>query len=365
MIQMPAYFESGFCVREPSWHGEETLLADYPENWDEARMAAGLMWEPRKVTGYRMVNDPITDQLRDRIEAAVLAGTDIAISYEELRAMQGSHAPIDEIAIIERDDTGAYLGTVSKDYPLITHAQMGEIMETILGQTNVKFETAGSVKGGRQVYALVRLDEPYVAPGDEHGPNGEPVQTFPFLALLNSHDGAGALKVVMTQVRVVCWNTVQAADADGERHGRQFSFRHVGNPMERIEDAKAALMGLREDAVRWRAIADELYGVPVDQAHVSQYLSEFIPAPPDGVVSDRVKGNIQRDRAKFMHLLEQPTNAHLAGTALGVYNASLEFLDHIRTYQSRDTYLGRTVLKAEPMKTKALTLVRKTLVGVN
>ena len=49
---MADYFESGFCVRERSWHGKELLLDEAPETWDDGRLAAGLMWEPRLVPLY-------------------------------------------------------------------------------------------------------------------------------------------------------------------------------------------------------------------------------------------------------------------------------------------------------------------------
>lgn len=343
---MPAYFESGFCVRQPSWHGQETLLADYPADWPEARTLAGLTWEPEIVPVYR--------------------GTEwTAVEIDGTLVMQPTKfEEVPNSKLVQRDDNQTPLGVVSDQFGLITHEQMGEIMEAILGQANVKYETAGSVKGGGTVWALIRLDEPYTCPGDI-GPDGQPVQTFPFLALLNSHNGAGSCKVVFTQVRVVCWNTVQAADAEGERHGRQYSFRHVGNPMERVEDAMHALMGLRADAARWQQVAAELYGMPVDEQMKSRFVSEFIPMPPAGVVSDRVMGNVRRDQTTFMRLLnESETNVALSNTGLGLFNASCEFLDHVRGYQNSDTYMNRTMLRAEPMKAKALSMVRE-LVAAN
>jgi len=42
-----------------------------------------------------------------------------------------------------------------------------------------------------------------------------------------------------------------------------------------------------------------------------------------------------------------------------VFNASVEFLDHVRGYRNQDTYLNRTMLRAEPMKAKSLTLIRE------
>ena len=42
---------------------------------------------------------------------------------------------------------------------------MGEIVEAVLAQPNVKWETAGVLDGGRSVWCLALLDEPITLPG--------------------------------------------------------------------------------------------------------------------------------------------------------------------------------------------------------
>lgn len=328
---MADYFESGFCVRERSWHGKETLLAEHPETWDDARMAAGLMWEPRFTELYR------------KNEA-------------------GEFVQAEGAKLVERDDDGRALGVVSNTFELITHAEMGQIMEAFLGEPNVKFDTAGSVREGRQVYATVLLDEPYDIAGDVDG-FGDQVTTLPYFAILNSHDGTGACKGLYTQVRVVCWNTVQAAAADGDRHGAQFSLRHTSGVKDRIGEARDIVAGARAEALRWKTIAEQLAVYKVNPGEVMQYLSEFIPEPPAGVTSDKVRANIAADRAKFMHTLNNSaTNSAMSDNALGLFNASVEYLDHVRGFKNSDTYMGRQILSAEPFKAKSLKLIRE-LVG--
>ena len=49
---MPAYFETGFSVRQPMWHGQGTVLDDYPTDWADARAKAGLLWEPTEAPSW-------------------------------------------------------------------------------------------------------------------------------------------------------------------------------------------------------------------------------------------------------------------------------------------------------------------------
>jgi phage/plasmid-like protein (TIGR03299 family) len=343
---MPAYFDTGFSVREPMWHDAEGkwTIDDYPEDWDDARVKAGLLWEPRLVPCYASLELPSDAK---RAEALIA-------SYDQCVVADGRlFFPLEDHQLVERDDTHAVLGVVSDQFGLVFHSVMGEILEAILEQPNVKFETAGSCKGGAQVWALAYLDEPYTVAGDD-------TETYPFVALLNSHDGSGACKVTRTQIRVVCWNTYQAASMQGERSGLQFVFRHAGDVAGRIEDAIEALKGARDEAKEWDALATELFGIKVDKAMFNHFMADFIPEPPAEVVSDRVRNNIDRARKVFSHLyLDSVTTESHRGTALGLIDASVEYLDHVRGFRNRDTLLGRTLLRPEPMKARALTLVRE------
>lgn len=343
---MPAYFDTGFSVREPMWHGEGLVLDEYPTDWNDAREKAGLMWEPRAVPGYKRLT----------VAEADVQETDVLlVAIEPVQpGMVAIMRPSTRAKFIERDDTEAELGTVGVDFELVMHAEMGEIIEAILGaDSNVRFETAGSCKGGAQVWALAYLDESYQVVKDDS-------QTFPFLALLNAHDGSGAVKLVKTQVRVVCWNTYRAAEMEGERTGRQFTFRHTASVHDRLDEAKQALSGLREDAVEWQTMAADLFGAKADEVAFNHFMADFIPEPPADVISERVRSNIDKARAVFKSLyMDSPTNVAHHGTALGLVETAVEYLDHVRGFQSRDTYLGRTLLRPEPLKAKAVTLARQ------
>lgn len=340
---MPAYFDTGFSVREPMWHGEGLVLDDYPTDWADARAKAGLLWEPEARATYQ--------QLTVTLDA--VGANDIVLGMTDDKA--DILRPLPDHKLIVRNDTEAVLGVVGQGFELVSHEVMGEILEAVLGANggHVKFETAGSCKGGAQVWALVYLDEPYVVPGDN-------TETIPFMALLNSHDGSGAAKLVSTQVRVVCWNTYSAASMEGERSGRQFTFRHTAKVHERIEEAKLALAGLRDDAAEWTELATELFGMKVDDATFKKYVARFIPEPPADIVSDRVRNNIDVARRTFeMLYLDSPTTEAHRGTALGLVDASVEYLDHVRGFRNHDTYMGRTLLRPEPLKGRAVKLVRE------
>lgn len=330
---MPAYFDCGFSVRTPAWHGLGNTLEDYPTDWDDARRAAGLMWEPKSVPVF--VSSPQS-----------------AIGNVEAPGFRG----------IARDDTGELLHVATDRYSVITHADMGELIEAVTeSDSAVRFETAGSCRGGRQVWALVRLDEPYTVPGDDS-------PTYPFMALLNAHDGSAACSLTMTDVRVVCWNTWTAADEAGRRNGSQHIIRHTGDIAQRKDEAKRAIAHMRASSAANAELFGQLAQTPVDASQVATFTELFLPSPRDvgEQCSDRVHANVTNARQVFTKLHDESlTTDSIRGTAYGLLQASTEYLDHVRRFNNRDSYLGRTILRPEQLKVRALGLVDRVLTSAN
>ena len=135
---MPANVESMFSVRQMPWHREGDILDDYPGTWAEARVLAGLDWEPVPANVY------------------------IAHWHTGLNPV---YEPVEGWNAICRSDTGAVLSVNKDSYTLIGHGEMGEIVEAVLAQPNVKWETAGVIDHGRAVWCLAFLDEPITLPG--------------------------------------------------------------------------------------------------------------------------------------------------------------------------------------------------------
>lgn len=366
---MPAYFDTGFSVRKPMWHGQGAVLDDYPTDWPDARVKAGLQWEPQIRPVYALHDPRCVDcsaelGLRHADRCPIRIGRELAgevnVPEEQRPLVQVVDCDLAKAVIeipnhrrVVRDDTDATLGVVSEQFSLVSHGVMGEILDAVLGQPNVKFETAGACKGGAQVWALAYVDEPVAVAGDD-------TETYPFVALLNNHDGSGACKLVATSVRVVCWNTYQAASMQGERSGRQFTFRHAGDVTARIDEAIKAMAGVRDESAAWLQLANDLCGMPVTEAHLNNFIADFIPEPPADMISPRVRSNIDRARATFRRIyLESETTEGHRGNALGLVDTAVEYLDHFRGFRSRDTYMGRTLLRPEPLKAKAVTLARR------
>ncbi len=323
---MPANVESMFSVRQMPWHREGTVLADYPGDWATARSLAGLDWDPVPATVYAL--DGVHDD-----------GTP---AYE----------PVAGWKAITRSDTGAILSVNKDSYTLIDHGEMGEIVEAVLAQPNVRWETAGVLDGGRSVWCLALLDEPVNLAGDDS-------VTLPYLAITNRHDGTAACALRATAVRIVCANTFRAAELEGERTGATFSFIHKSSWRNRIEEARQAVTGARTEIHRYQELAVELLALPITPKQRELFVTQFIPMPPEGLITDRVARNVEEARQALRLIFESKTTEQVAGTGYGLIQAAGEYLDHVRAARSWETRLNRTLIRPEPLKHRALSLIRE------
>ena len=313
---MPAYFDTGYCVRDRSWHGLENLLEFPPDSIEAAREAAGILWEPEYVPVYN-----------------------------------GQGEKIEGFKGIQRNDNGYMLNIARDTYEVISNQETFEIVWAVM-KHGAYLDTAGSVRDGRQVWALAHLDEPIVIPGDKS-------LSYPYLVMLTSHDGTAACKILPTTVRVVCWNTFQMALSEGDRTGIQLSFRHTKRVKDRIAEAKRAIEGTRNFAEKWQKDAEQLVSLKVTPPQAQQFVLQFFPTPPaDQVVTDRQVDNLIMNRATLQYLIDNsPTLDGIRDTAYGLVQAAGEYLDHLRGGRGgQDAYISRTLLRPEPEKSRAVKL---------
>lgn len=342
---MPAFFDQGFFVREPAWHGLGIVLDDYP-NREEAMKLAGHDFDIVELPSFTAIPTADVDDLG--VDPSALGFTQAANGY--LRRDDGFKSHI-------RSDTLALLHKSRDTFERIPNALAYEVAELLFEQ-GFQYETGITLDGGKVCAITLKLDEPIMIPGDES-------PTVPFGCLSWAHDGSGSLKVRSGTIRQVCANTVSASEAEGARLGTDFTFRHTKNVRDRIEDAKQAVSGVRDGLDAYREVMCELATIEVTPAQRDLFVSTII-GDHDGRVStgaaasDRVKTNIERERAKVLSLFFGQTipEAHqLSG--YGLFQAGVEYFDHLRGYRSQESYVKRTLLTANPAKASLAKTIRE------
>ena len=319
---MSANVESMFSVRQMPWHQEGTVLAGLPRRLGAGPHARRTGLGPGHHRGLR------DHRHQPRRHRALRAHRGLEVH----RPLRHRSHPVPEQGHLHRHRPRARWARSSRrSWPSPTS----------------RWETAGVLDGGRSVWCLALLDEPITLPGDDS-------PTLPYLAITNRHDGTAACALRATAVRIVCANTFRAAELEGERTGATFSFIHKSSWRNRIDEARQAVTGAQAEMRRYAELAAELLAIRITPAQRELFITEFIPKPPEGLITDRVARNVDEARAALRMIFETKTTEHVADTAYGLVQAAGEYLDHVRTARTWETRLNRTLIRPEPLKHRAL-----------
>jgi len=320
------HFESGFMVRKPSWHRlEKAVLRSSPTNWDDARKEAGLDWE--------VISEPVYDL-----------------------SPMGYADPIEGWQKIVRNDKAGVservLSIQQSSYHVIKNEQFGSVINDVLGiaadEDPVVFEALMSLYGGRQIVAVCYFEEPLSLSWD-------PSKTYRYLVIISRHDGQGGLRILLTNVRVVCANTLNQAEMiDGRNSG--FTIRHTANWKSRVEEVSRILTAARGESAKWLEFAEQLAAYKVTGRQRETFLKRFMPISDD--MSTKQMVNTENDRDKIRLILSGDSCADIADTGYGLLMASTEWADHYRSYRSDDSYIGRQLLLKQAPKARAAAVLR-------
>jgi len=221
-----------------------------------------------------------------------------------------------------RQDTGLKLATVSKDYQVVQNVEAFQFLDALVENGDMLYESAFSLRGGRQVVMLARMPGCYeVVIGD---------QQVPFIMMSLDHQAKQAVKFGPTMVRIVCDNTYRVALREGEgRTIYELAIRHSGNVMEKLADAKAILAMAHEKLDLHNERCQELAKRQLTASEWIEFLDIVCPVPkpmePD--FTERRRDRILETRSKIRDNYHGETTAPF--TAWAAFNAFTGYVDHL------------------------------------
>lgn len=230
--------------------------------------------------------------------------------------------------VLVRSDTGNALAVVSERYKPVQPFEVINFFSDLVSLAGFTLETAGSLAGGQRIWALAKTNYEANIAGQD--------LLKGYLLLATSYDGTFATTASLTDVRVVCQNTLRLSHAITER-GRDGVVRV---PHIREFDAAAVKRELGVLDGQWEAHTDQvkrLTHTPVTQTTAQSYFTSLFPTPPGATKQSGIPDAV-------MQLFEgkgqgaELDTAH--GTAWGLLNAVTEFVDHHRRSRGPDGRLN-------------------------
>ena len=307
---MAANVESMFYVRETPWHGLGTKVKEAPAS-NDALILAGLNWQG--------LQEPI---------------------------FTAASEPIEGYKVNVRDSDRKALGVVTDRYKVIQNNEAFAFTDELLGE-GVRYETAGSLQGGKKVWLLAHMPREYIISGE---------QISPYLVFSNTHDGSGAIKVALTPIRVVCQNTLNLALA---KANRCWSMIHTGDIHEKMQEARDTLLRAENYMQELGQEFENLRMKKLSDRQVTEYIEILLPLE-DNSTPQQTK-NIRKLREDMkMRYFDAPDLQHVGKNAYRFVNAVSDFATHAeplrKTANYKENLFART-MEGNPMIDKAYQMV--------
>ncbi len=313
-------FETGVFAREKAWHGHGTVV-EGALTTREAFEKSGLDW-PGGVQKRPLFTTHEEFDLNARPDSLVEVA---CIRGDDMRTQKILPLPLlvpDQHAVIRVMDN-AILGTVGRGYQVIQNVAMFDFLDTLTAGENkvAKWESAGSLRGGRQVWALLNLPDSEIIVGKDD-------RLLPYLLVTNAHDGSAACRVIPTTVRVVCMNTLSAAVA-GQFSDLAVTIRHTGDVSSKIAEAKRALAQAASMFGAFEKMANELATTLIDRDDFNSLVEQLFPTPEEGASAASVT-RINNNRMLLAEavVVEQKLLAEPDMSMWVVLNGVTRFVDH-------------------------------------
>src|SRR5664279_2944989 len=206
------------------------------------------------------------------------------------------------------------LGVVGSGYTPIQNEQHADLLDALVDESGAHFETAGSLRGGRQVFITMKLPTTMRVGGVD------PVDLY--LVACNSHDGTSAFRLLVSPVRVVCANTQAAAIG---RAKSSFSIRHTSGARGYIEQARQALGLTFAYAEAFQAEADAMIARSITDEQFSAIVAQLWPVDATSERSRSIAGNRHHTLTRLLR--HSDTNHAIRGTRWAAYQAITEYTD--------------------------------------
>ena len=316
-----------FSNREVPWHRLGTIT-DGAQTVDQALRLAQLDWDVVKS------EDPVQVPVLTESGVVMVAVDDRYITYRDhpKMGMQG-------------------LGVVGKQYTVTQNREAFDFLNALTHESGAVFETAGSLRGGTQVFMSMKMPQHISLGGGQ-----DTVDLY--LVCSTSHDGSKAFTVFITAVRPVCANTV----AMGLQQATQkWYLKHTSNVKGKVQQAREALAMVIAYQDEFQQEAERLISTAMTERGFARFAERLFPTS-DKMSSLQIM-RTEAARGELTGLWHAPTQQNVANTRWAAFNAVTEWADWVKPVkagkQDADVARAERVFlgAAEPIKQKAYALL--------
>ena len=322
-----------FSVRLLPWHGLGVILTEAPSLYDIPKIIR-CNFNVLKNNAIQLLPGGLTSNLQ-------VVNLETGEVYGYIRELPNDYEVL-------RDFDGQHFGFVKDSYVVLQNNELIELMVAMAGLGAIP-ETGGLLGNGETMWICCKTEGTVFAE--------EAIDQY--IIITNTHGGGGAIKAVISPIRVVCNNTLNAA-----LHGakRSWSYKHTTNVMNRVDEAVQTLkngnaymkvLGEEIGAMKLAKITEEKAREILDRIVIEETatklakiesLKKITPLDKNEKMRNLEKiANLQRsvDNVRtdlYARYFDAPDLQHLDNCQLKVWNAISDYATHTPLHKNTRDY---------------------------
>lgn len=287
----------------PAWHKLGTVTKG-AQDWQTTMRLAHLDF---KVSKHQLLRPAFNNKAFS------------AYTYEDYQAIK----PVKAFGMF-REDTGAFLGAVGEQYTPIQNEYAFNFVDALLeAEGGAHYDSAGALGSGEIIFVSAKIPMAFRITGtdDVH-------ETY--LLFVTSHNGSLANQAKLTDVRVVCNNTLNMAL---RLNGSFIKIKHTKTAEEKLEKARKFLKNANDTVKSIREKFEILSKRELDKPSFIACLDKIFPdtkKDQEGADMTTRRANILRDVTELFAHNDDDAIPEIKGTAYNLLNAITEYTDHKR-----------------------------------
>ena len=265
-------------------------------------------------------------------EAIKLANLDYTVEKADvfMKTQDDTNVIVDGYYSTYRTDTNQYLGMVKSRYEVVQNKDAFSFFDSIIDSGEAIFETAGALGNGERIFLSAKLPDDFTI-------GTEKIEKY--IMLTNSHNGTSSVVAGLTNVRVVCNNTLQAALNGLEN---KVSISHIIGAKDKIKEAYKVMGIASKYNLEIEQMFNQMLDVKMSEGDLATYFTKVLKPDYisiDGLTQKEMSMRLQNAvdmTLDFAYNHPTQNTIETTGTLWGAYNAISGVYNYGKNYKNSE-----------------------------
>lgn len=261
--------------------------------------------------GVEVSNDLTPEQMMKK------AGLDWTVEkVDSFIEIDGNRIPTGQQSLVRSSDN-KILTNVGGDWNPVQNSEAFEFFSEYVLAGDMEMNTAGSLKGGTNVFALAKVKESFTILGED--------QVDSYLLFSNPHQYGKAIDIRFTPIRVVCNNTLTFSLQSSSKNFVKLNHRSQFNP----EQVKETLGIAHEKFAKYKEMAEFLSTRKFNVESLIEFYNDIFPYTHKDSAAPKTLNDLSKTARRAYDVLETQPGAQFGeGTWWQALNSVTYLTDH-------------------------------------